>query len=29
VAAALSDNPQRQKHVFRLAYGVLALAFWV
>ena len=29
MAAALNDNPQRQKHVFRLAYGALALAFWV
>jgi hypothetical protein len=29
VAAPLTDNPQRQKHVFRLAYGVLALAFWI
>jgi hypothetical protein len=29
MAAPLTDNPERQKHVFRLAYGVLALAFWI
>jgi hypothetical protein len=29
MAPPLTDNPERQKHVFRLAYGVLALAFWI
>jgi len=29
VAQALDDTSRREKHLFRLAYGVLALAFWV
>jgi hypothetical protein len=29
VAAPLTGRPDRQKHLFRLAYGVLALAFWL
>jgi hypothetical protein len=29
VAAPLDDTARRDKHLFRLAYGVLALAFWV
>lgn len=29
MAAPLTENAERQKHVFRLAYGVLALAFWI
>jgi hypothetical protein len=29
LAASLSEKPDRQKHLFRLAYGVLALAFWL
>jgi hypothetical protein len=29
VAPAVDDTARRDKHLFRLAYGVLALAFWV
>ncbi|NUR75644.1 MAG: hypothetical protein HOQ28_05055 [Thermoleophilia bacterium] len=29
MAAPLSERPEGQKHMFRLAYGVLALAFWI
>jgi hypothetical protein len=29
MAAPLTEPPQRQKHLFRLAYIVLALAFWL
>lgn len=29
MAQALDDTSRRDKHLFRLAYGVLALAFWV
>jgi hypothetical protein len=29
MAANVTGKPDRQKHLFRLAYGVLALAFWL
>jgi hypothetical protein len=29
MAAPVKTSPDRQKHLFRLAYGVLALAFWL